>query len=110
MATDFVAYAGDTQQIVVTVTDEAGAALDMTGCALVYVMCDAAGAELLRKTTADGEITIAGNVAAVAIDAGDTTALAGVYVYHEMQITDTLGNVSTLLAGTVTFVRTRITP
>ncbi len=78
MAEDYTAYAGDTLQIVVEVTDEAGDPLDLTGAALIYVLRSrATGAEVVRKTSAAGEITVSGDTATIAIDAGDTTALGG---------------------------------
>ncbi len=109
MTTTYTAYAGDTQQIEIDVGDEAGAPLDLTGAALVYILRSRAGVEVLRKTTGDG-ITVAGNTATVTIDAGDTATLGSGQAYHELQCTDVAGNVSTLLAGWVTFTRTEIAP
>lgn len=110
MANDYTAYAGDTLEIVVTAQDEDGAALDLTGAALVYILCDRDRVEVLRKSSADGEIIVASNVATVTIDAGDTAALGGAQAYHELQCTDAAGNVSTLLAGYALFKRTEIAP
>lgn len=103
--TTYTAYAGDTLEIAVTVTDEAGAALPLTGAALVYVIYNSAGAEKVHKVSGAG-ITTDGNVATIAIAAGDTALLER--AYHELQVTDTSGNVSTLLAGPIRFDPTRI--
>lgn len=102
----YAAYAGNTLQVRVTVLDETGAALNLTGASLIYILCDSAGAEVLRKTSEAGEITTSGNVATIAIDAGDTDGLAE--AYHELQCTDALGYVSTLLAGMVVFEGVKI--
>jgi hypothetical protein len=53
-------------------------------------------------------ITVSGNVATITIGAGETSGLAA--AHHELQATDTAGNVSTLMTGTVTFTPTEIAP
>lgn len=112
MAYDYTAFAGNTLRIVVTATDEAGDPLDLAGASLVYSLIGSNGVEVLRKTSADGDVTLAGEIvsdtATIFIAAGDTSALAGQRAYHELQCTDAAGNVSTLLAGWVTFRSTGI--
>ena len=105
---EYTAFAGDTLRIEVTVLDEAGEPLELTGASLVYVLVDTSGTEVLRKTSDDEEITINDNMVIIAIEAGDTSALGGERIYHELQLTDAGGNVSTLVAGWVTFEATEI--
>lgn len=110
MTNDYVVFAGDTLQLRVEVDDEAGAALDLAGVEFVYILHDRAGERMLRKTTSGEGITLDGNVATIAIAAGETAELGGATAYHELQATDSNGNVSTLLAGWVAFRRTEIAP
>lgn len=120
---DYTCVAGDTLSLAVTVVDEAGAAVDLGGSTLIYVLCSEAGTEVLRKTSSSG-ITVSSNVATITIAAGETTSLANQVAYHELQITEPTGNVATLQLrglddlgnvvpvsdGRVTVLPTRIAP
>lgn len=93
---DYTCVAGDTLPLVVTVVDQAGAAVNLAGAVLVYAIYSEAGVEVVRKTSAAGQITISGNVATITIAAGETTSLANQVAYHELQVTDSTGRVETL--------------
>lgn len=79
--------AGNSRSITLTVLDEDGDALDLTGGSVVYVIKTAvdAATDALRLTSAAGDITISSNTATITISAGDTDGLAGWY-YHQAQI------------------------
>lgn len=100
MAQDFEMYAGDTKSIRVTITDSGGDAVNLSGSTLRYVICRTAdGTPIIDKST-DDDITVSSNVATIPLPAAETEALVGGY-YHELELTDTLGTVSTLFVGSV---------
>src|SRR5574340_899717 len=102
---DFSLWQCDDKTLSVSLT-ESGAALNITGCTIRWVLRKeaASGTALLTKTTASG-ITITNGVAglcSIALADTDTDDIdPGVY-YHEMSVVDTLGNVSTVLTGRCT--------
>lgn len=100
----FTMWSGDTKVLEVTITDASGNAVNLTGATISYVLQRSVGSTVtISKTTDDGiSITDAsGGVFQITLDASDTASLSGSY-YHECQITDTSGNVSTVFTGTVT--------
>ena len=110
MATDFSMSSGDTKNISITITDSAGDAVDLTGATSIWAIYSG-GTALLTKTSAAGAITYGGastNVATVAVAAADTESIAGGVYRHELEITDTSGNVSTACSGTVVIVEDKI--
>ena len=102
---NFTMWSGDTKVLEVTITDSDGAAVDLTGATISYVLQRNvnSAAATISKTTDDGiSITDAsGGVFQITLDASDTASLSGSY-YHECQITDASGNASTVFTGTVT--------
>lgn len=95
------------RRLVVTVTDEAGATVDLTGTTARFMA-------KLRKTDADGDavitktITLASpqsggtkGVAYIAIAAADTSSLAAGAYFYEIAGTDSIGAI-TLAAGRLT--------
>jgi len=102
MATDFSMYSGDSKSLAITITDSDGVAVDLTGATVKYAIAASATAttKLVSKQTGGLGITTASNVATVPLVPADTASLAGIY-YQECEVTDTSGNVSTALVGTV---------
>ena len=104
-AQDFTMYAGDTNTITVTVTDSAGAVVNITGATITWKLLEEQGGTIaLTKTVGSGIIITngAGGIFTIALAATDTASLlAGAY-YHEAELTDTSSNVSTILIGTLT--------
>ena len=93
---------GDTVNIEDTITDSAGAAVDLTGASSTFVIYGS-GSALVTKTSGAGDITYGGagtSVATVALAPADTASLEGVYRY-ELQVTDSSGSVSTVSANTI---------
>lgn len=95
---------GDTMNLVVTVIDDAGAAVNITGYSATWKLAvrndasadvsKAVGSGITLTTPASGILTIA-------LTAADTADRCGAYV-HELQLTDGSGNVSTALCGRLT--------
>lgn len=113
---DFAMYAGDTATLVVTVTDSSGA-VDLTGASVKWqassiIVGGFEATPSIEKSLDDGiAITNAeGGVFDVRLDPSDTESLSGKF-YHEAELTDASGNVSTILTGrmTVTSVLIRAT-
>lgn len=104
-------FQGTHKRLHFTLTDQDGAALDITDVTLSWqVSASAAGTVLLSKTTGGGGITITDAAAGqfrVALAPADTAALAGVY-YWECRLTDLSGNVSVVAWGYLT-IRTALT-
>ncbi len=104
---DLTIYSGDTAIITVTVTDSDNdnAAKDLTGCSVTYAIYKKR-VVYLKKTSADGggiEITDAdAGELTITLDPADTANLPGGEYEHEVQITDAIGNVSTVAVGTLT--------
>lgn len=84
---------------------------DISGATIAWVLYnDPAGVVTLTKSTVSG-ITITsgiGGAFTVALAAGDTESVAPMNYYHEAEVTDVFGNVSTVFTGTVTIKRSRV--
>ena len=100
---DFVKIAGDSESIVVTVLDETGAAVDLTGASGEYaIKTDVrAATNLLLLTSATNAIVFLSNTATITLAPANTVSLAGQY-YHEFEITLADGRVFTAFYGTPT--------
>ena len=100
-AQDFTMHSGDTKDITVTVYDGDGNTVALAGATIVWSMAQRLGeSALVTKTTAAADITISGSDFSFSLDPADTTALVGTY-YHEAQVTDSGGDVATVLTGTI---------
>jgi hypothetical protein len=93
---------GDTRRLVVTLLDDDGAAVDITGYSFAYAaaLVDTENPDL-SKSSDDGIAitTAASGVLTVTLDAADTSTLCPGSYYHEIEATDGSGNVSTVLTG-----------
>lgn len=102
---DFTMWSGDDKTLTITVTDANDVVVDLTGAsALVWILKRSkhAAAILVTKGLGAGvTITDAENgIFTVDLNPADTAALTQNNYYHEAQITDASGNISTLLIGT----------
>lgn len=102
---NFRATSGDTITITVTVTDSAGAAVDLTGASIRWSARKLGEADnAIEKTTSAGEVELTDPTAGefeVVLEPADTASLAGVY-QHESEITDVAGGVTTVATGAMT--------
>jgi len=100
-------HEGDSRILTVTVRDEdadgnPGDPIDITNYSFTYSFADSAGAEYdFQKSVGSGiEIIDATNgVLEVTLDPADTENNGGKTYYHELQYTDTEGNVATVFSG-----------
>ena len=97
---NFEMYAGDSKNIVVSVTDGSARPLDLTGASVKWILkpTQPTSENLIEKSTP--EIVLDVYTATIKLLPVDTENLAGNY-YHEAELTDQIGNVSTIMVGTV---------
>lgn len=97
-------YCGDDVQLIFTVVDEAGVALDFTGYTLQWILARKAGdSSILSKTIGSG-ITVSTNIVTVSLAHTETAPLRNAY-WHQLVGTDSGGIVSTLSTGAATVNR-----
>jgi hypothetical protein len=99
---NFEMVAGDTKNVVVTV-----AGTDLTGATIKWALKKSVSSTVanVSKTTSDG-ISIsdaAGGVFTIALAPADTVNLKNDY-YHEAEVTDQQGNVSTVMTGRISIL------
>jgi len=100
---------GDSKVLQVTVKDEAGVAINITGATFTWALSKKKSSGgfsptlLLTKTVGSGItlVTPASGRLDIALLPADTDALKGSY-YQELQMVDTATNKSTVLDGTIT--------
>lgn len=109
MATEYSLemYSGESFDITVTVTDESGAAVDLTGASIAYAARD----EII-KTTTNGGITITNAPAGqftITLDSTDTAALGGRELPHDCAVTFASGEKRVVFVGTLTILKSYAT-
>ena len=103
----FVRKAGDFLQFMLTVTNEdTGAAADLTGVTIRFVVARKPGATPVLEAPATVTAVISGNpllgLIDVQIDGDNTEVLVGTY-YYECEIEDGVGRRNTIAFGYLTF-------
>jgi hypothetical protein len=94
--------AGDSKYLVVSVDGIS----DLTGCTFKWGLHPRNGENILEKTSTSGISIVDGKVQ-IKVDPLDTELLSGTY-YHECEMTDTLGNVSTIFTGLVSVSKSNV--
>lgn len=101
---DFLMWSGDTKHIVVTVVDGDGDVLNIAGAAISWVLQQNVDSlPLIAKSVDDGIILSdpAHGEFTIALAPANTANLSGRY-YHEAEMTDAAGAVSTAMIGHAT--------
>lgn len=97
----FSMVAGDDQDLVVTVKNEAGVVVDITGSTIKWAMKKTVnGQAQVSKTTTSG-ITLttpSSGVFTISLGSVDTQTLSGRY-YHEAELTNNIGKKKTIMTG-----------
>jgi len=97
-------WAGDTIVLEFAITDSAtDADKNLSGSSIRWVMVGYTGIVVVDKSTGDG-VTITnavGGVFQVALEPADTEELPGGVYTHEAEVTDSLGNISTVATGEI---------
>lgn len=106
-AQNLTMYQGDTKSLVFTVTDDAGAPKNITGATVRWVLQRwvTDSTPILDKGVGTGIAltTPLSGVLTVTLTPADTLALQGDF-WHELEITDTSTNVSTVSTGQITIL------
>ena len=101
---NFTLTAGDTKSLVITVKDNEGVAVDITGASVKWQAARSFGkASAISKATGGSGIVLTNpstGVFTVTLDADDTEDLKGQF-YHEAQVTLADGTIATVLFGTM---------
>lgn len=106
MATDASLIRGDSRDLTINITDEAGVPVDVsTAPDITYSIFDVSNpVALVTKTIGDGVVVVTSTIT-VTLDAADTELLGPAAYVHEMQIIMADGKVYTPLQGVFTLVR-----
>jgi hypothetical protein len=99
----FEVYIGDTKAVTVTVKDEDADILNLTGYTCNWVMYDGDGDIVLTKTLSTGLSvpTPSNGQVVILLEPEDTEDLEPDTYYHELEITSSDGDVSTVTTGYV---------
>ncbi|MDR7237106.1 hypothetical protein J2Y02_001717 [Neobacillus drentensis] len=104
---NFSMYAGDSKSIIIPVTKDDGSPLNLTGAAVKWGVRKRESSttnDILKESPA---ITVSGSEITISLAPVDTETLTGSY-YHECELTDQQGNVSTLFVGLVTITKSGV--
>jgi len=106
---DFTVRQGDSKIINITVIDEYSQPLNLYGITANWIMYKRnPDNPILQKTTVSG-ITLSvptSGILTIRLIPSDTETLLGRF-YHECEITDTNGNISTVTEGSVTIFKSK---
>lgn len=94
---DFEMFAGNSKDIIITMADSSG----LSGATIKWVLKKSVNGQLITMKTVGGGISIGLTFFTVRLNPADTEGLSGRF-YHEAELTDVLGNVSTVTTGHVT--------
>jgi hypothetical protein len=102
---DFYIYVGDTRSLVITVQDNSGSPVNLTGATIKWVLVKDDQAVLFKDNQSNGGVSItnaANGQCTLSIQAKDTISLTpGAYI-HEARMIDSSGNSSIIFTGNVT--------
>jgi len=106
---NFTIWADNHKDLLITVRNDNSVEVDLTSSSsIIWVLSgDDLSASLVRKATGGDGVTISGCTFTVSLSPADTGNLAGTY-YHEAQVTNASGDVSTVTTGMATINRTVI--
>lgn len=103
MAVDHEMTQGDTAALDFAIVDAGGGAVDLMGATIRWQMARSVRAAAILEKAIGSGITITDAAAGkftVELDPTDTAAITGTF-YHEVEIIDAVGNVSTPRSGTI---------
>lgn len=102
---DFSMVRGDTKRLEVTVRDEAGAIVDLTGSSIRWrIARSVSSVALISKAIGTGITVVNATLGRfdILLTAAESATLPVAALYHESEVIDSGGQVSTILRGTVT--------
>ena len=101
---DFLMWSGDNKTITVTVYDNDDVVVDITNVAITWELSQNVDSVALISKTAGSGITLSdptNGIFTITLDPANTGSLSGRY-YHEAEITDLSGDISTVMVGHAT--------
>jgi len=107
---NFIMFQGATKTIGVTITDDADVPVDLTGHKVKWALARVVeGPTLIAKSSTEGTtaVEITGSTLGevdIKLSSTDTSGMYGVF-YHEVEITDSGGNITNVLRGHATIRR-----
>jgi hypothetical protein len=110
---DFTMYAGDDKVVRVVIKDESGSFVNLTGSLMDWVLqptVNASSASVSKSwnTSVSNGMAIDGlGSFSITLSNSDTQSLSGKF-YHEAQMIDTQGDVSTVMVGHITIKKSAI--
>jgi hypothetical protein len=110
VAQNFSMTAGDTQMIQVTITTTDGSVVDLTGMTVTWGLARSPRMTALVTKGLGTGITVPNapnGIAEIMLDPADTIDLVGRY-YHELEIIDRFGEVSTVMTGHISIKPTLV--
>ena len=99
-------YAGDDAILSISIVDENGKPLSISGSSFIWTLAAMAGSTAVLSKTLSGGIVVTHALSgylSVNITHTYTTGLVGP-MWHQLVMTDGSGNVSTITTGTLTFI------
>jgi Ethanolamine utilization protein EutJ (predicted chaperonin) len=108
---DFSMYAGDSRNLIVTVTDPNNNVINITGATIKWVLVNGDQVVRYKDNQSAGGITITNATNGqfqVSITSNDTTSLPPGTYQHEARMIDSSGNSSLLFTGNVTISKSYV--
>jgi len=105
---NFTMVTGDTKILNVSIKDPAGKVVNILGYSIIWALKTSVGnsSTLIKKTIYDG-ISVtngAGGIFQIRLESSDTEGMKPAVYYHECEITDSAGNISTVFTGRVSLI------
>jgi hypothetical protein len=98
---NFSLKSGDSKSVAVNIVNGSGVAQDVSSAAaVVYRMAESPSGEALISKSLSSGVEVSTSTVTITFAPLDTAELGGNY-YHELEITDDVGNVYTVLTGHV---------
>lgn len=104
---DVEIYAGDAKDLDVTIYDDKGEVLDLSGYSIFYYVYGSSGIPIITKTTDDGIDVLGNGKLIVTLKRDDTKKLFGEYS-HEIDLLENQ-NVYTVMIGKLTVLPSVVT-
>lgn len=105
---NFTMFSGDTKLVIIPVTKPDKSAADLNGASAKWILQDEDGVtNVLSKQSPETIAIVNSNEIQIKLLPNDTKDLIGTF-YHECEITDQAGNVSTVSTGFITIVKSAV--
>jgi hypothetical protein len=106
---NFEMYSGDSKIINVIVTNTDGSSLDLTGATIKWGVIKNSSRIIYKDTTSGIAINIPMTLGrfTITLNPSDTANISGIFA-HEAEITDSVGDVSTVFTGVIKIITSQV--